>query len=92
MTLHFIIRIVMQALRKLDLLDKLDPELWARWQFANTYPDVLSTKEENSLIIALAPFVEGFIAYRLNITPALTTLKKSHNELSLIPYIQRQFV
>jgi NADPH-dependent glutamate synthase beta subunit-like oxidoreductase/NAD(P)H-flavin reductase len=75
-----------------DFLDELDPELCARWQFAKTNPDALSTKEESALIIALAPFVEEFIAYLFNITPALTDLKKSHNELSLIPFIKRQFV
>lgn len=76
----------------IKFLDELDSELCARWYLAQTNPGELSTKDESQLIVDLAPFVEEFIATLFNITPALSSLKKSHNELSLIPFIKRQFV
>ena len=75
-----------------QFLNELDFELCARWHAAQTAPDALLAKDESSLIIALAPFVEEFIANLFDITPALIRLKKSHNELSIIPFIKRQFV
>jgi len=73
-------------------LINLDSDLSSRWHTAVRTPDALSTKDESALIIAMAPILEEFTADLFNITPALTTLKKSHNELSLIPFIKRQFV
>ncbi|MES2252762.1 MAG: FAD-dependent oxidoreductase [Pseudomonadota bacterium] len=75
-----------------QFLSDLDPDLSSRWHTALRTPDVLSKKEESALIVAMAPILEEFIADLFNIVPTLTTLKKSHNELSLIPFIKRQFV
>ncbi len=76
----------------IHFLNELDAELCTRWGNAQINPHILPAKDESSLIIALAPFVEEFIADLFNIPPALSALKKSHNELSLIPFIKRQFV
>lgn len=76
----------------IKFLNEIDSKLCTRWYQSQVNPDELSAKDESSLILELAPIVEEFIASLFNITPALTALKKSHNELSLIPFIKRQFV
>ena len=75
-----------------QFLNESDPELSARWHTAQISPDALSAKGGSALIIAMAPHVEDFIATLFALMPALAALKKSHHELSLIPFIKRQFV
>ena len=73
-------------------LHELDRDLHTCWRAGIQDSSLLSHKDESTLILAIAPHLEEFIADLFGITTPLMTLKKSHNELSIISLIKRQFV
>ncbi len=69
-----------------------DDALCRRFLEARTHPDLLATKQESELLLALAPHVEAFIARLFGIERELAALAERHNELALLFACKRLFV
>ncbi len=73
-------------------LYKYDEGLCLRWRDALNDPSALTEKEESVLLMDVAPLLESFIAQLFGIVPSVLSLKQSYSEISIIPFIKRQFV
>ena len=69
-----------------------DTALHARLLAARERPDALAAKEESTLIVALAPHLERFVAKLFGIEDAVAALSGKHGVLAPIYGIKRQFV
>jgi NADPH-dependent glutamate synthase beta subunit-like oxidoreductase/NAD(P)H-flavin reductase len=66
--------------------------LHARLVAARERPDALAAKEESTLIVALAPHLERFVAKLFGIEDAVAALSGKHGVLAPIYGVKRQFV
>ncbi len=73
-------------------LDQSNPELHARLITARQTPPAAHTKLSSELIIAVAPYVENFIAEVFGIEAELGRLQERHSELAPLYSIKRRFV
>ncbi len=73
-------------------LYEYDEGLCLRWRDALNDPSALTEKEENTLLIDVAPLLESFIAQLFGIMSFVLALKQSYSDISVIPFIKRQFV
>ena len=69
-----------------------DTTLAERFETARTTPDVLSRKDEATLLIDVAPHVEDFLAQLFGIEPEVRSLEALHHEWAPVFAVRRQFV
>ncbi|HEV7282940.1 MAG TPA: FAD-dependent oxidoreductase [Pirellulaceae bacterium] len=73
-------------------LAESSPELHSRMVLARMEPMPSGSKEESELIIAIAPYLEDFIAELFDIEPELRKLQAHHSELAPLQTVKRKFV
>jgi len=78
--------------RFLSALAQSDTEVHERLLRARDQPDALAPKEESSLLLALAPHVERFVAQLFRIEPEAQALAQRHHALAPLYSIKRLFV
>ncbi len=76
----------------LDYLGGEDADLQARLSEARSEPDSLAALAESELIIALAPYLETFVARLFGIDEEIDALRARHDEKSPLFVAKRQFV
>jgi len=76
----------------LSALGQNDTELYGRLLHARGQPDALSAREESALLLALAPFVERFLARLFGIEPEAEALAQRHHALAPLYSVKRLFV
>ncbi|MBV8570610.1 MAG: FAD-dependent oxidoreductase, partial [Acidobacteriaceae bacterium] len=86
-----------EGLRRLDgvFLDRLDevaPDLRKRLEEARRNPPPAHVKAASELIIALAPYLEDFLADLFGINQELRELQRRHSELAPLYSVKRRFV
>jgi NADPH-dependent glutamate synthase beta subunit-like oxidoreductase/NAD(P)H-flavin reductase len=69
-----------------------DATLAERFETARTTPDVLSRKDEATLLIDVAPHVEDFLAQLFGIESEVRSLEALHHEWAPVFAVRRQFV
>jgi NADPH-dependent glutamate synthase beta subunit-like oxidoreductase/NAD(P)H-flavin reductase len=75
-----------------DFVARADAELHDRLLAGRADPDALAAKEESTLLIALAPHVDDFIAALFGITAEVEELAARHHELAPLYTVKRLFV
>jgi len=75
-----------------DHLAAADAALAARLTFARAEPGSLDALAEATLLLAVAPHLEDFLASLFSIEPAVRALEARHHELAPLFAIKRQFV
>ncbi len=78
--------------RFLEELGTASPDLLAQLQQARQQPEALAPLQESTLLIALGPHLENFIAGLFGIEAALATLETAHHELAPLYVMKRRFV
>lgn len=73
-------------------LESAAPDLARQLLAARLNPDGLTAREESTLLIAVGPYVEDFIAKLFNIEAQVGALAASHHALAPLYVIKRQFV
>src|SRR5438105_928343 len=73
-------------------LSAADAALAERFATARAAPDTLSSKEEASLLIDVAPHVEDFLAELFDIESDVRALEARHHEWAPVFAVRRQFV
>lgn len=73
-------------------LQSIAPDMSAQLSAARQQPDSLSALQESTLLIALGPHVEHFIARLFGIEAQVAALAQSHHALAPLYVIKRQFV
>ena len=86
-----------EGLRRLDQrflkeLERSDAALHARLVGARAAPASLAAKQESELLLALAPHLEGFIAWLFGIEAEVQALAARHHELAPLYVVKRLFV
>ncbi len=76
----------------LDFLQAGDATLFTNLSHARTNPDELEAKDESALLIAIAPWIEDFIAKLFGIEAEIRSLAARHHELAPLYFCKRQFV
>ncbi len=76
----------------LKLLEEAAPELHNRLLSARENPPAAHVKESSELIVALAPYLEDFIASVFGIEPELRLLQERHAKLAPLYSVKRRFV
>ncbi len=76
----------------LKLLEESAPELHARLLLARNNPPQPHSKESSDLIVALAAYLEDFIAEVFGIEAELRHLQQRHAELAPLYSVKRRFV
>ena len=69
-----------------------DAPLAARFEAARGAPDALGAKDEASLLIAVAPHLEDFLAALFDIEAEVRALEGAHHALAPLFAVKRQFV
>ena len=69
-----------------------DPPLADRLRTARADPDLLDAKAESTLLIALGPHLEDFVAALFRIEPDVRALEARHHELAPLFVVKRLFV
>ncbi len=75
-----------------DHMRTADAALCDQFGAARLAPDTLDSKAEASLLIALAPHLEDFLAQLFGIAPEVQALEATHHELAPLFAVKRQFV
>ena len=78
--------------RFLQELGAASPELLEQLQQAREQPEALAPLQESTLLVALGPHVESFIAGLFGIEDALAALETAHHALAPLYVMKRQFV
>ncbi|HJW55987.1 MAG TPA: FAD-dependent oxidoreductase, partial [Burkholderiaceae bacterium] len=73
-------------------LDAAAPALLNQLQQVRQQPETLTPLQESTLLIALGPHVENFVARLFRIEEQVSMLKLSHHALAPLYVIKRQFV
>ncbi len=73
-------------------LGQADPILAEQLAAGRAAPDALDRKAESTLLIALAPYLEDFVAQLFGIEPDVRALEARHHELAPLFAVKRQFV
>ena len=73
-------------------LQTADAALASRLTAARTNPEALERKDESTLLIALGPHLEDFLAALFGIEPAVRALEAKHHELAPLYSVKRLFV
>ncbi len=86
-----------EGVRELDRqfllqLEEAEPALYGRLLEARKTPPAAHTKDSSELIIALAPYLEDFIASVFGIEKSLRSLQERHTELAPLFSVKRRFV
>jgi NADPH-dependent glutamate synthase beta subunit-like oxidoreductase/NAD(P)H-flavin reductase len=68
------------------------PALKDRLLAARADPDTLAVKEESTLLLDIAPYLERFLSHLFGIDNEVAELRARHDELSPIYTVKRQFV
>ena len=76
----------------LQELGTASPELLEQLRQAREQPESLTALQESTLLIALGPHLENFIAGLFGIEDALAALETAHHELAPLYIMKRQFV
>lgn len=76
----------------LDFLKEGDAPVYEKLLAAREQPDALQPKDESALLIAVAPWLDDFIAKLFNIESEIKTLAAKHHELAPLYFCKRQFV
>jgi NADPH-dependent glutamate synthase beta subunit-like oxidoreductase/NAD(P)H-flavin reductase len=76
----------------LDALGQSDATLRTRLESARVEPRTLDKKAESELLIAVAPYLDDFIAQLFGIADAVGALAARHHELAPLYACKRQFV
>ncbi len=76
----------------LDFVGQADGGLRAQVDAARRNPAALGAKEESELLLALAPWLEDFIARLFGIEPEVRALAARHHELAPLYSVKRLFV
>ncbi len=76
----------------LKLLEETAPELHNRLLLARENPPQAHTKESSELIVALAPYLEDFVAQVFGIEAELGRLQQRHADLAPLYSVKRRFV
>ncbi|UJP06422.1 MAG: FAD-dependent oxidoreductase [Nitrosomonas sp.] len=76
----------------LEFLHTGDETLFKRLESARANPAALPPKDESALLIAIAPWLEDFIARLFNIENEVQQLAAKHHELAPLYFCKRQFV
>lgn len=76
----------------MDFLREGDASVYEKLQTVRHQPDALLPKDESALLIAVAPWLEDFIAQLFNIEAEVNALAAKHHELAPLYFCKRQFV
>ncbi|TFH08066.1 MAG: pyridine nucleotide-disulfide oxidoreductase [Nitrosomonadales bacterium] len=76
----------------LNFLQEGEPDLHARFDHARSHCGTLNDKDESSLLIEIAPWVDDFISKLFCIEPEVQALSARHHELAPLYSCKRQFV
>ena len=76
----------------LQKLALAEPALCEQLVKSRQAPELLSAKQESTLLIAVGPHLEDFLAELFQIEAQLATLAATHNELAPLYAIKRKFV
>jgi NADPH-dependent glutamate synthase beta subunit-like oxidoreductase/NAD(P)H-flavin reductase len=76
----------------LDFLRQADAALYERLRAVRKEPSALAVKAESELLLALTPYVEGFVARLFGIESELRALSARHHELAPLYQVKRLFV
>ena len=76
----------------LDFLGDCDAALRARLEAGRAAPEQLPRKQESELLIAIAPYIEDFVAKLFGIEAEAEALAARHNELAPLWSVKRLFV
>lgn len=76
----------------LDFLKSGDAALHEKLKIAREQPDALQAKDESALLIAVAPWLDDFIARLFGIEAEVKALTARHHELAPLYFCKRQFV
>lgn len=78
--------------RFLEELGFVAPELQSQLRQGRQQPEALTALQESTLLVALGPFVENFVAKLFRIEARVAALKMAHHELAPLYVVKRQFV
>jgi len=76
----------------LDFLREGDAALYEKYCHAREHPELLLPKDESALLIAVAPWLEDYIARLFDIETEVKSLATKHHELAPLYFCKRQFV
>jgi len=75
-----------------DELAATDKALWQGLVDARAQPDLLTFKQESELLIALAPYLDDFLARLFGIEAEVRALSARHTELAPLYSCKRLFI
>lgn len=76
----------------LNFLKEGDASVYEQLSIARQQPGNLQPKDESALLIAVAPWLDDFIAKLFNIESEVKALSAKHHELAPLYFCKRQFV